>query len=155
MIYVHELINRNLNPMEQCALFMALNTAAEGASVTVYLTAPKVTNTAPRIADVNYVAIPGLDPSAQIGTLSVKRYVDNADNRRQERVNEVYFKIKSVTRADGFRDHGWANLRPSQITSFKILGVNTARVETEAAEMATVALAKAAQAQAQTPTVGA
>jgi hypothetical protein len=153
MIYTHEIVNRNLSPMALGQLFMALNLAEQGATVTVYLTAPKVTETKPRIGGgVDFVSIPGLAPDAQIGTLTVHRYVDNPANRREDRVNAVYFKVKSITRANGFRDHGFTNLRPSQITSFTVLGLDTYKAERQAEaeieEMATKALAEAAS---QTP----
>jgi hypothetical protein len=153
MIYTHEISNPTLCPMALGQLFMALNLAEAGASVTVYLTAPKVTDTKPRIGGgVDFLTIPGMSPDAQMGPLTVHRYVDNRENQKLDRVNAVYFKVKSITRANGFRDHGYANLRPSQITSFQVMGFDTYRAEKAAeAEMAILALAQAAEASAQTP----
>jgi len=151
MIHATEIVNRNLHPMQQAQLLMALNMVEQGASITVCLTAPKVTDTPPRIGDgKDYVSLPGISPETQIGTLSVHRYVDNRENQKLERVGAVYFKVKSITRANGLRPYGFANLRPSQLTGFMVLGIET---HEEQEQLATAALAEAAQAQA--PTVGA
>jgi hypothetical protein len=142
MIFTHEIVNRNLHPMMQCAMLMAANMAEQGAEVTVCLTAPKVTETAPRVGNgQDYMSLPGVSPETQIGPMSVHRYVDNPDNRRKGRVGQVYFKVRSITRANGLRPYGWTNLRPSQITGFMVLGVVTPE-PTE--ELATRALGEAA-----------
>jgi len=150
MIYTNDIsTDSQLHPLVQLALFNAAVAAEAGHTVTVCLTAPKVTDTAPRIGGgQDYMSLPGVSPETQIGTLSVHRYVDNAGNRKLDRVDGLYFKVKSITRANGFRPYGWASIRPSQITGFMQLGV-----ESPEPEMATAALAQAAQAQA--PTVGA
>ena len=84
MIYAHELTNRNLHPMVQATLLMAANMIEQGAEVTVCLTAPKVTDTAPRIGGgQDYLTLPGIAPDAQIGPMTVHRYVDNPENRRE------------------------------------------------------------------------
>lgn len=148
MIGTHEIVNRNLHPMMLCQMLMAANMAEAGAEVTVHLTAPKVTDTAPRVGNgQDYVSLPGLSAETQIGPMTVHRYVDNAKNRREERVGAVYFKVRSVTRANGLQPFGWVNLRPSQITGFAVLGIVTPSEE----EMATRRLAEAAQAEAQAP----
>lgn len=144
MIYTHELDTPNLHPMVACQFLLALNMAEQGAEVTVCLTAPKVTDTAPRQSPQDYLTLPGIAPGTQIGPMTVHRYVDNSENRRLGRVGAVYVKIRSITRANGLRPYGWTNLRPSQITGFMVLGVQTPTEE----QLATRALGEAA---AQTP----
>ena len=152
MIYTNDIsTDSQLHPLVQLALFNAAVAAEAGHTVTVCLTAPKVTDTAPRIGGgQDYMSLPGVSPETQIGTLSVHRYVDNAGNRKLDRVDGLYFKVKSITRANGLRPYGFANLRPSQLTGFMVLGIET---HEEQEQLATAALAEAAQAQA--PTVGA
>lgn len=146
MIGLHEIVNRNLHPMMQAQMLMAALSAEAGAEVTVYLTAPKVTDAPPRIGTASggqdYLTIPGLTTETHIGPVTVHRYVDNAQNRREERVGRVYFKVRSVTRANGLLPFGWVNLRPEQITGFTVLGIVTPSEE----ELAMRALAEAAQA---------
>ena len=148
MIGTHEIVNRNLHPMMQAQMLLAANTAEAGAEVTVCVTAPKVTDTPPRIGTASggqdFLSLPGVGPETHIGPMTVHRYVDNPENRRKERVGGVYFKVRSVTRANGLRPFGWVNLRPEQITGFMVLGVITPSEE----EMATRRLAEAAAAQA-------
>jgi hypothetical protein len=148
MIGTHEIVNRNLHPIQACSLLMAANMAEAGAEVTVCMTVPKVTDAAPRQGNgVDFLSLPGIAPDAQIGPMTVHRYVDNAKNRREERVGQVYFKVRSITRANGLRPFGWTNVRPEQITGFMLLGIVTPTEE----QMATRALAEAAAAQAQAP----
>ena len=144
MIGTHELtLSRALHPTMQCAFLMALNMIEQGAEVTVCLTAPKATDTPPRIGGgQDYLSLPGVSPDCQIGPMSLHRYVDNPDNRRKERVDQIYVKIRSITRANGLLPHGWTNVRMEQITGFMVLGVRTPSEE----ELATRALGEAATA---------
>jgi hypothetical protein len=150
MIYKHELkAAKGLHPLMRAQLLLAAISIEAGAIVHVHATAPKVTDTPARVGGgQDFLTIPGISPDAQIGPMTLHRYVDNADNRRQDRVNEIYLKIRSITRANGFDPFGFTNLRLSQLTGFVVVGV-----ETPEPEMATAALAQAAQAQA--PKVGA
>jgi hypothetical protein len=147
MIYENELVNDNLHPMMQAQLLMAANMAELGSTVTVCLTAPKVTDGKPRIAGKDYMGLPGVAPGTQIGPLEVHRYVDNPGNRKLDRVNGVYFKVRSVTRANGKQPFGWTAVRPHDITGFMILGVETG--DSQDAELATRSLAEAASQAAQ------
>jgi len=151
MIHNHEISNRNLHPMMQAQLLMAVNLAEQIGplpadslnGVWVRVTAPKVTDTPARKEGVDF--LPGFAPGLHFGLMTVNRYVDNPDNRRKDRVNAVYFKIKDFARGNGLKPYGWTNLRPSQLTGFVVTGVMIPEVE---AEMATKALAEAAS---QTP----
>jgi len=144
MIYANEIDKSSqLHPIMQMAIFNAAVAAEQGHEVWVCLTAPKVTDTPPRQGNgQDYLTLPGVSSATQIGTLSVHRYVDNAENRRLDRVDDLYFKVKSITRANGMRPYGWTNVRPSQITGFMQLGVVSPRPETE---MPTRALAESVE----------
>ena len=141
MIQIHEICNTHLHPTVLAQLIMVANMADMGAEVTVCVMAPKVTDAPARETPQDYLPLPGVSPQCQIGPLSVHRYVDNTENRRLDRVGGVYFKIRSVTRANGLRPYGWTNLRPEQITGFMLLGM---RIPSEE-ELATRALGEAAQ----------
>lgn len=142
MIATHELnFHHSLHPMVRCAVLMAANMAVQGAEVTVCLTAPKVTDTPARKSPQEFLTLPGVAPDCQIGPMTVHRYVDNSENRRLGRVGRPYFKVRSITRANGLDPYGWTNVRPEQITGFMVLGVVTPTEE----QMATRALAEAAQ----------
>lgn len=142
MIFTHELAIGELHPMMQAQLLMAATMVEQGHKVTVCLTAPKVTDAPPRIGGKDYMTLPGVSSDCQIGPLEVHRYVDNRDNQKLDRVGHVYFKVRSITRANGLRPFGWAGVRPSQITGFMILGIETPEPESESAM---TALAQAAQ----------
>jgi len=145
MILTQELkTQKTLHPMVQCQLLMAMNMAEAGAEVTVCLTAPKMTDAEPRQSPQDYLTLPGIAPDAQIGPVSVHRYVDNRENQRLDRVGAIYLKVRSITRANGLNPYGWTNVRLEQITGFMVLGVVTPTEE----QMAMRALAQAA---AQTP----
>ena len=151
MIGTHELnFNKTLHPMMRSQMAQAANLAQvvpprkgsmEG--VWVQVNAPKVTDTPARQSPRDFVALPGFAPDAHFGILSVERYVDNPDNRRKDRVGEVYFKIRDFTRGNGMDPYGFTNLRPEQITGFVIRAFVTPSEEV----MATRALAEAAAAQ--------
>lgn len=124
MIQHNELNTPYLDLATKAALVTAANAVAQGvAEVTVSMTYRKQTKTRPRIAGEDYVAMPGVSMEAQTGTLMVHRKVDNPANRRKGVVGEVYFKIKSNTRADGDQAFGFTNVRPEGITAFVVLGV--------------------------------
>ena len=124
MIQQHEINTPHLDPMSKAALVTAANAVAEGmAEVTVSMTYTKQTKTRARMAGEDYVAMPGVSYEAQTGTLMVHRRVDNKANRRKGVVGQVYFKIKSTTRADGEQAFGYTNVRPEGITAFVVLGV--------------------------------
>lgn len=124
MIQQHELNTPHLNAATKAALLTAANVVEQGAAeVTVSMTYRKQTRTRARIAGEDYVAMPGVSYEAQTGLLTVHRKVDNAANRRNGTVGEVYLKIKSNTRADGEQAFGFTNVRPEGITAFVVLGV--------------------------------
>jgi hypothetical protein len=153
MILTHELDAVRIHPTLKALLFMAANLVEQGATVTVSLSAPKVTDAPARRPDVDFVpASESLPRDLHVGALEVHRYVDNPKNRREDRVGHLFFKVRDVLRADGFRPFGWVSVRPADITSFKVLGFYTPKPE---AEMTTVALAPAAEAEAQSPNKGA
>lgn len=142
MIYPHELTNKHLSPVMQAQVLMAASMVEQGHKVTVCLTAPKQGISTPRVSGKDYVGLPGVSSDCQIGPLEVHRYVDNRENQKLDRVNLVHFKVRSITRANGMRPFGWTGVRPSDITGFEILGIESPD------PMATEALAQAA---AQTP----
>jgi hypothetical protein len=124
MIHQHNINPPHLDQATKAALVTAANSVLSGAAkVTVSMTYRKQTKTRARIAGEDYVAMPGVSMEAQTGSLMVHRRVDNKANRRKGVVGEVYFKIKSVTRADGVESFGYTNVRPEGITGFVVLGV--------------------------------
>jgi len=124
MIQPYEIKAPHLDPMARTALFTAANLVAAGlAEVTVSLTYSKQTETRPRLAGEDYVSLPGVSAQAQTGTLEVLRRVANKANTREGTVGDVYFRVKSMTRADGVEPFGFANIRPEGITAFVVLGV--------------------------------
>jgi hypothetical protein len=124
MIQIHELNTPNLTPVAKAALVTAINTVEQGlAEVTVSLTYSKQTDTRPRIAGEDYVAMPGVTQEAQTGRLTVARYTDNRQNRKLGRVGKVWLQVKSTTRSDGVEGFGYTRMRPSGITGFVVLGV--------------------------------
>jgi hypothetical protein len=132
MIQQNDISTPALDQASKDALVTAANTVLEGlAEVTVSMTYRKQTNTRARIAGEDYVAMPGVSMEAQTGTLIVHRRVDNPANRRKGVVGEVYFKIKSVTRADGVEAFGYTNVRPEGITGFVVLGMKAITPEPE------------------------
>lgn len=134
MIQQNELNTPHLDANSKAALVTAANAVFSGAAeVTVSMTYNKQTKTRPRIAGEDYVAMPGIAPEAQTGTLMVHRRTNNAANRRKGVVGEVYFKIKSVTRANGQESFGYTNVRPEGITAFVVLGVKAITPSTEGA----------------------
>lgn len=155
MIQTTELSHIRIHPTQRAALLMAATLAEQGATVTVSLNARKATDTPERRPDADFVqasaSVPG---DLHIGEFFVKRRVDNAKNRRDGTVGTLYFLVKDVLRADGFQPFGWTNVRPEEITAFKVLGVVTPEPQPEA-EMATVALAQATETQTQAPAQGA
>lgn len=123
MIQQTELHTPHLNPVARAALLTAANVVEQGfAHVTVSMTYRKQTDTKPRIANEDYVAMPGVTMHAQSGKLVVMRYTDNRVNRKLNRVGKVYFRVRSITRADGATPAGHTNIRPEGITAFVILG---------------------------------
>lgn len=137
MIYPHEVANKDLPPFVQAQVLMAATMVEQGHAVQVCLTAPKKGDTPPRVGGRDYIALPGVSSDCQMGPLEIHRYVDNRDNQKLDRVNAVYFKVRSITRANGFRPFGWAGVRPADITGFVILGIESPD------PMATEALAQA------------
>lgn len=130
MIQQHEVKTPNLDTMGRFALLSAANAAAAGAAeVTVSVTYDKQTDTKPRIAGEDYVEMPGVGSEVQTGTLMVRRRVDNPFNRRKGVAGQVYFKIKSVTRANGEEAFGYTNVRPEGLTGFVILGIRALNAE--------------------------
>jgi hypothetical protein len=141
MIRIQDIVNSHLHPMQHAQLVMAVNMAEAGAEVWVSLTAPKTGDSKPRVAGKDYVALPGISPQAQIGTLHVDRYVDNPSNRRIGRAGQIKLLVNSITRANGRDPKRPTGVRVMDITSFAILGFYTPETE-----MATEALGRAAQA---------
>lgn len=123
MIQQTELQTPHLNPLARAMLLTAANVVDQGfGEVTVSLTYDKQTDTKKRIAGEDYVGMPGVSMQAQTGVLVVERYQDNAANRKLMRVGRVYFRIRSMTRADGANPIGYTNMRPEGITAFVVLG---------------------------------
>lgn len=123
MIQSTELHTPHLNLVAHAALLTAANATEMGfAEVTVAMTYRKQTDTKPRIAGEDYVSMPGVVNEAQTGILVVERYVDNKQNRKLQRVGRVYFRVRSVTRADGATPAGYTHMRPEGLTAFAILG---------------------------------
>jgi hypothetical protein len=123
MIQHNEINAPSLTPVAKAALVTAANAVEAGlADVTVSMTYRKQTETRPRVAGEDYVGMPGVSFEAQTGLLMVERYTDNSVNRKAKRVGRIYFKIRSVTRADGASPVGFTNVRPEGITAFVILG---------------------------------
>jgi hypothetical protein len=141
MIYPHEITNKHMSPFMRGQLLMAAQSVESGHTLWVHLTAPKQGDTNPRVSGKDYVGLPGISPDTQIGPMAVHRYVDNRDNQKLDRVNLVYFKVRSITRANGLQPFGWTGVRPADITGFKILGIESPD------PMATEALGQAAAAQ--------
>lgn len=130
MIQHNELNTPYLDAATKAALVTAANAVEQGvAEVTVSMTYRKQTRTRPRIAGEDYVAMPGVSYEAQTGLLTAHRKVNNPANRRAGVVGEVYFKIKSNTRADGEQAFGFTNVRPEGITAFVVLGVKAVTPE--------------------------
>lgn len=126
MIQHTELHTPHLNAVARAALLTAANVVEQGyGEVTVSVTYRKQTDTKPRIAGEDYVAMVGVVNEAQSGLLTVVRYVDNKLNRKLKRVGKVYFRVRSVTRADGAEPIGFTHIRPEGITAFVILGTKT------------------------------
>ena len=151
MIYANEITqNSQLHPQMQMVLFNVAVAAEQGHQVSVHLVmSEKETDTPARQPGQDFVQIPSLPSGTHIGTIYVDRYVDNAKNRKLERVGTLYFRMKSITRANGFKPYGWVSIRVHQIVSIVQLGVESPTEE----QMATRALAEAAQAQTtQAPT---
>lgn len=100
---------------ERASLLLALNTVLlEQGEITVALTYSKQTNAKPRLPGKDYVAMPGVDPSAFFGRLtSVSRRL--ADGR-------VYFNVKSLSRGDGTDPAKPTSLIPAGVTSFTVTG---------------------------------
>jgi hypothetical protein len=138
MIRIQEIENKHLHPMQHAQLVMAVNMVELGAEVWVSLTAPKTGDSKPRIAGKDYIALPGIAPDAQIGTLHVDRYVDNPSNRRIGRVGEIKLLVNSITRCNGRDPKRPTGVRVADITGFMVMGFYTPE------EMATEALARAA-----------
>ena len=119
-----EIQNPHLNAIQTVALVLAMNTAIrDEIAVHVSLTYPKQTDSKPSIAGVDYVKLPGVSPYAQIGTLTVDRYVDNRENRKLERVRKPYIRVNSVTRGDGLNPRRPRSIRPNGITEFAVTGL--------------------------------
>ena len=136
-ILPQELNAPNLSPAEQQALLTTANAVGMGLGyATVSATYRKQTKTKARIAGEDYVAMPGVTMESQTGTMTVWRRVDNKANRRKGVVGQVYFKIKSVTRADGVESFGYTNVRPEGLTAFVVLGFKERDLEAEAAAKA-------------------
>lgn len=123
MIQSTELHTPHLTRLAHAALLTAANATEQGfAEVTVSMTYRKQTDTKPRIAGEDYVGMPGVTQEAQAGILVVERYVDNKQNRKLARVGKVYFRVRSMTRADGANPIGYTHMRPEGITAFVVLG---------------------------------
>ena len=117
----------NLSQAEAQALLTTVNAVAMGlGSATVSVCYNKQTKTKARIAGEDYVAMPGVTPEAQTGTISVHRRANNRANQRKGVVGQVYLKIKSVTRANGQEAFGYTNVRPEGLTAFVVLGFTPA-----------------------------
>jgi hypothetical protein len=123
MIQHTELHTPHLAPVARAMLLTAANVVDQGyGEVTVSITYTKQTDTKPRIAGEDYVAMLGVVNQAQSGPLVVRRYTDNKLNRKLNRVGKIYLRIRSVTRADGAKPIGHTNIRPEGITGFVVLG---------------------------------
>lgn len=134
MIQPTEINTPYLNPLAKAALLTAANVVMSGmGEVTVSMTYTKQTDTKPRIAGEDYVGMPGVSMESQTGTLMVHRRVNNKANQRKGVVGQVYFKIKSITRADGAQAFGYTNVRPEGITAFAVLGVKALDPQTQGA----------------------
>jgi len=113
----------HLQPRARAQFLMAaLATLSGGARVTVAITYDNQTNSKRRVAEQDFVSIPGVDPHVQIGTLSANRRVDNKVNQKAGTVGQLYVTVKSVTRGNGVRPYGFTTLLPEGIKEFSVLG---------------------------------
>lgn len=123
MIQMNDLNTPKLDPESKLALVLSANMAEKGiAQVYASVTYTKQTDTKARIAGEDYLKLPGVSHKVQDGRLIVKRYADNAANRRAKRVGKVYLMINSTTRADGDQVSKPTNLRPEGLLSFVLRG---------------------------------
>ncbi len=123
-IQTNEIQNPHLNAIQVAALVLAMNNALnDEKEVHVSLTYPKQTDSKPSRPGVDFVALPGVSPFAQIGTLTVDRYVDNSANRKLGRVGKPYMRVNSITRGDGINPARPRAVRPNAITAFVCTGV--------------------------------
>lgn len=110
-----ELTTPNLSQAERAALLLALNSVILGTGeVYVAMTYHKQTKAKPRLPGVDYVAMPGVAPTAFMGRLWRVA--------RNKKHGHVYFYITSSTRGDGKRPTGHTNLLPAGLQSFVIFG---------------------------------
>lgn len=123
-IQINELDTPSLPAQQKAVLLTTLNAVEAGTGVaTVHMTYRKQTNSKPRIAGEDYVAMPGITPEVQIGQItSVFRLKDNAKNRREGKVGAVRFRLASMSRADGVTPTGFTTVIPSGIRSFAMTG---------------------------------
>jgi len=110
-----EIRNDRLTLQERQMLVLSLNTVLAGmGEVTVGFTYDKQTNTPPRIAGEDYVALPGVDCKVQLGQI-VKVF-------RTQTEGALRFTIKSLSRADGHSPTGFTTIIPKGLRSFAITG---------------------------------
>jgi hypothetical protein len=115
MIGEAELITPHLGGLEHAALLLALNSVIlNTGSVHVSLTYEKQTNTRPRVAGEDYVAMPGVSPATFIGQILLVG--------RNKKSGSLYFYVPSLTRADGSSPRGPTNLKPEGVRSFVVMG---------------------------------
>jgi hypothetical protein len=121
-----ELSCPSLKPSEVAALHSALNFVGAGrGTVTVIATYSKQRHTAPRLAEQDYVALPGVGPEVQHGDIvSVFRLADNRANRKAGTVGAIRFRIASYTRRNGSTEElGYTTVIPSGLTSLAVTAV--------------------------------
>ena len=128
---ITEILGAPLFPVFRVMLLKAANDAIEGKIVSVSLTYDKQTASKPRVADRDYIGLPGVSGKAHIGPLTVYRYVDNRGNQKLGRVGKPYFKVNTLTRQTGDGEWGHANMRPEGITEFKVTSIVTPAQQTQ------------------------
>ena len=146
MLNQDQLATPKLDPRGRALLFQALMLTLQGQEVTVFASYSKQTETAPRVANVDYIPLPGTTPNAQSGVLTIKAYVDNAVNRRKRRVGQPYILLASETRRQRDPDErhitdplfmpkaprlGYTAMRLEGLTGFEILRVAAAPLRSE------------------------
>jgi len=114
-VLVEELIVPSLDITQRQLLLLALNTVLAGlGKITVALAYNKQTESKPRLAGKDYVAMPGVDPTAQFGEI-VRVF-------RRKKDNALRFTIASASRGDGATPIGYTAVIPEGIKSFTITG---------------------------------
>jgi hypothetical protein len=115
-----------LTAAEAAELNMALALTGAGAKVTIAVTYEKVGKSKARVADKDYVALPGVAADVLLGTVTVK----------EGKAHGAYLLVDSITRATGDpTEHGWTALRPEGIKTAKVVRIDLPHVAPKAEAM--------------------